>query len=261
MCDLLAGLFFWRANFCFAYDFVLHADDQEQNGVQPIGSAVISLSTKKSTPQSSPFGKLQPHHSTFGFARMCGNTAMPMDVPIRVNMRWINSYAFFLVSLSLSHSLTCSTLDGNDVAATSHETQSLAKHGDKQRGDGGEGAVDELHSRGESIKASSLLLSPNQLMHEPSAMPPPPQDSPQTELAPRKRRRKRDDPQNCLANSEVSRIFFRPFSHLKMFIRWQLEWISFINIIHICALCARALARIQRPIEPTTITKTSTETP
>lgn len=33
---------------------------------------------------------------------------------------------------------------------------------------------------------------------------PPPQDLPQTELAPRKRRRKRDDPQNCLTNSEVS---------------------------------------------------------
>lgn len=42
------------------------------------------------------------------------------------------------------------------------------------------------------------------LFHEASAMPPPPQDSPQTELAPRKRRRKRDDPQNCLTNSEVS---------------------------------------------------------
>lgn len=42
---------------------------------------------------------------------------------------------------------------------------------------------------------------------EPSPLSmPPPQDSPQTELAPRKRRRKRDDPQSCVTNAEVSII-------------------------------------------------------
>lgn len=91
----------------------------------------------------------------------------------------------------------------NDVAATLTEYKS----DDKQTGAGDGAGVDEVRFRGESIKASPTLLSPNRLMHEPSAMPPPPQDSPQTELAPRKRRRKRDDPQNCLANSEVSRFF------------------------------------------------------
>lgn len=40
-------------------------------------------------------------------------------------------------------------------------------------------------------------------LFEALSMPPPPQDSPQIELAPRKRRRKRNDPQSCLTNSEV----------------------------------------------------------
>lgn len=38
-------------------------------------------------------------------------------------------------------------------------------------------------------------------------MAPPPPDSPQTELAPRKRRRKREDPQSCITNSEVRSFF------------------------------------------------------
>lgn len=69
------------------------------------------------------------------------------------------------------------------------KSQSLTQHEDTQ--------IDH-QSEGEASK------SPPTLFHEVSAMPPPPQDSPQTELAPRKRRRKRDDPQNCLTNSEVS---------------------------------------------------------
>lgn len=69
------------------------------------------------------------------------------------------------------------------------EAQSLTQHEDTQT---------DHQSEGEASK------SPPTLFHEVSAMPPPPQDSPQTELAPRKRRRKRDDPQNCLTNSEVS---------------------------------------------------------
>lgn len=49
---------------------------------------------------------------------------------------------------------------------------------------------------------------------EPSPLSmPPPQDSPQTELAPRKRRRKRDDPQSCVTNAEVSIWTIRHHSH------------------------------------------------
>lgn len=72
---------------------------------------------------------------------------------------------------------------------TDTESQPLIQHEYTQ--------IDQ-QSEGEASK------SPPTLFHEASAMPPPPQDSPQTELAPRKRRRKRDDPQNCLTNSEVS---------------------------------------------------------
>lgn len=68
--------------------------------------------------------------------------------------------------------------------------------------------------------------SPPILFHEATAMPPPPQDSPQTELAPRKRRRKRDDPQNCLTNSEVfdsNSIHIRTFNQKtsSALLEWQ----------------------------------------
>lgn len=47
------------------------------------------------------------------------------------------------------------------------------------------------------------LLSKQQLQQNFEIMPPPTPESP-TEPAPRKRRRKREDPQSCLTNSEVS---------------------------------------------------------
>lgn len=43
---------------------------------------------------------------------------------------------------------------------------------------------------------------------EPLNMPPPQSGSPHAEIAPRKRRRKREDPQSCFANSEVSYMAF-----------------------------------------------------
>lgn len=56
------------------------------------------------------------------------------------------------------------------------------------------------------IAASTLSEQSNSKtgpLLEPVNMPPPPPDSPHAELAPRKRRRKREDPQSCFANSEV----------------------------------------------------------
>lgn len=62
-----------------------HSDEQEQNGTQSIGSAVISSSPKKPTPQSSPLGKEASSHAMSASVRMWHTRMRAVGVHIFVS--------------------------------------------------------------------------------------------------------------------------------------------------------------------------------